>query len=73
MLSVRIPKTIEERLDRLASRTERSRSYHVNKALEKYLEDEEDVIDAVEAYEEHLRSGHPGYTLEEMKKRYNIE
>ena len=72
MLSVRVPKSLEERLDHIAARTHRSRSYFVKKALERYLEDEEDYIDAVAAYEEHLRSGKEGYTLEEMKSRYGI-
>ena len=73
MLSVRVPKEIEERLDHLASLTNRSRSYVVKKALERYLEDEEDLMDAITSYEEHIRSGEKGYTLEEMKERYGIE
>ncbi len=73
MLSVRVPKSLEERLDRMALRTHRTRSYFVKKALEKYLEDEEDYIDAVAAYEEHIRTGGKTYTMEEIKQRHGLE
>lgn len=73
MLSVRVPQELENRLDRLVSTTNRSRSYFVKKALERYLEDEEDYAQAVSAYEEHIRSGGKTYTLEELKERYELE
>jgi RHH-type rel operon transcriptional repressor/antitoxin RelB len=73
MSAVHIPKELDMRLDHLVSRTKHTRSYYVKKAIEKYLEDEEDYIEAVASYEEHVRSGHPGYTLEEMKKICGIE
>ncbi len=73
MLSVRVPKSLEERLDYIAARTHRSRSYFVKKALERYLEDEEDYIDAVAAYEEHLRSGGRTYTAEEIVELHGLD
>ncbi len=73
MLSVRVPKAIEERLDHLAALKQRSKSYVVKKALERYLEDEEDYMEAVAAYEEHIRSGGKTYTLEEVIKRNGLE
>jgi cell division septum initiation protein DivIVA len=44
----------------------------VRKALEQYLEDAEDLADAIASYEEHLKSGKNGYSLEEMKERYGL-
>ena len=73
MLSVRVSKGIEDRLELLSSKTNRSKSYFVKRALERYLEDEEDMIEAVASYEDYLRSGKSGYTIEEMKHRYGIE
>ena len=46
MLSVRVPKDIEEKLEKIAKETERSKSYFVNKALKRYFEDLEDYIEA---------------------------
>jgi RHH-type rel operon transcriptional repressor/antitoxin RelB len=46
MLSVRIPKDIEEKLEKIAKKTERSKSYFVNKALKQYFEDLEDYMEA---------------------------
>jgi len=73
MLSVRVPKELEARLDHMAAKTNRSRSYFVKKALERYLEDEEDYADAVAAYEEHIRSGGKGYTGEEIRRLHGLE
>lgn len=73
MLSVRLPQEMEQRLDSLCAKTNRPRSYFVKQALEKYLEDEEDLADAMAAYEEHLRTGGEVYTLEEMKSRYDLD
>jgi RHH-type rel operon transcriptional repressor/antitoxin RelB len=73
MLAVRLSKTLEERLNHLSSKTHRSKSFYVKKALEKFLKEEEDYLEALASYEDYLRSGKEGYTLEEMKKRYGIE
>ena len=47
--------------------------FYVKKALEKMLEEEEDYADALVSYEEYLRSGKKGVSLEEMKQRYGAE
>lgn len=73
MLSVRLSRDLENRLTGLADRTHRSKSYYVKMALESYLKDQEDYLIAVTNYEEYLKSGKEGYTLEEMKKRYDLE
>jgi RHH-type rel operon transcriptional repressor/antitoxin RelB len=42
MLAVRLPEDIEERLDRLAKKTGRAKSFCVREALSEYLADRED-------------------------------
>jgi RHH-type rel operon transcriptional repressor/antitoxin RelB len=48
MLSIRLPKKLEEELDLIAKRTERPKSYFIRKALEKYLEDLKDYTVALD-------------------------
>jgi RHH-type rel operon transcriptional repressor/antitoxin RelB len=73
MLAVRLPKNLEDRLSRLSLKTNRTKSFYVKKALEKILEEEEDYADALASYEDYLRSGQKGISLDEMKKRYGSE
>ena len=42
-ISVRLPKTLTNRLDSIAKETERPRSYIIQKALESYMEDYADL------------------------------
>ena len=65
MLSVRLPDAIENRLSLLAEKTKRSKSYYVEHALEKFLDDEEDYLLALSRLEE---KG-PNISLEEAKKQ----
>jgi RHH-type rel operon transcriptional repressor/antitoxin RelB len=48
MLSIRLPKKLEEELDLIAKRTERPKSYFIRKALEQYLEDLKDYTVALD-------------------------
>ena len=68
---VRISKTLDERLDALAAKTGRRKSYYASKALETYLEDQEDYLLAVASYEE--SKGKRRYTLDELEKRLGLE
>lgn len=73
MIAVRLPQELENRLVSLVEKTHRSKSFFVKKALEKFLDEEEDFADALASYEDYLRSGKKGFSLEEMKQRYGIE
>ena len=42
-MSIRLPNTIAKELNHIAEETERPRSFHVQKALESYIEDFADV------------------------------
>jgi len=46
MLSVRLDKELEERLDKLSLKTNRSKSFYVKQALESYLSDMDDYFEA---------------------------
>jgi len=72
MLAVRLPQDLETRLTALSEKTQRSKSFYIKKALERLLEEEEDYADALASYEEYLRSGKKGFSLEEMKQRYEL-
>lgn len=42
-VSIRLPETLAKELDHIAEETERPRSFHMQKALESYIEDFADV------------------------------
>lgn len=73
MLSVRLPKKTEARLLALSARTHRSKSYYIKEALERYLDDEEDYLILVAAYEEHLRTGKKTNSLAEVKAELGLD
>ena len=43
MLTVRLPKEIEDRLERLARETGRTKTYYARQAILEYLDDLEDI------------------------------
>ena len=64
-MSVRIPEPMAKELDQVAKSTERSRSYHVQKALEFYLEEQADLQISLDR----LRNvKDPVISLKDMKK-----
>tara|TARA_B110000495_G_C22860520_1_gene501776 strand:- start:347 stop:553 length:207 start_codon:yes stop_codon:yes gene_type:complete len=64
-MSVRISDPLAKELDQVAKSTERSRSYHVQKALEFYLEEQADLQIALDR----LRNvKDPVISLKDMKK-----
>lgn len=66
MLGVRLPQGLEKRLDQLAKETHRSKSYYVKRALEEFLEDQEDYLLALARYEK-VEQGERTYSLEEIE------
>jgi RHH-type transcriptional regulator, rel operon repressor / antitoxin RelB len=56
MLAIRLPSSIEKRLESLARRTGRTKTYYVREALLEHLADLEDVYLAEEALER-IRNG----------------
>jgi RHH-type rel operon transcriptional repressor/antitoxin RelB len=56
MLAIRLPQSIEKRLEKLARRTGRTKTYYVREAILEHLEDLEDMYLAERALER-IRSG----------------
>ena len=56
MLSIRLPERIEERLERLAKRTGRTKAYCARQAIIEHIEDLEDV-EIADKRLENLRAG----------------
>jgi RHH-type rel operon transcriptional repressor/antitoxin RelB len=65
MLALRLPPDIEKRLDDLAKRTGRTKSYYARQAIVEHLEDSEDIAIA----EERLREAGETLSWEEVKAR----
>jgi RHH-type rel operon transcriptional repressor/antitoxin RelB len=68
MIAVRLPPEIEKRLDRLARKTGRSKTFYVREAILQHLEDLEDYCLAVQRPEQRL----PGIPLEEVERRLGL-
>ncbi len=68
MLAVRLPKEMEDALNSLSLKTNRSKSYYVKQALEIFLKDKADFELAAEAYKEHLASGGKTYSFDDVIK-----
>jgi RHH-type transcriptional regulator, rel operon repressor / antitoxin RelB len=72
MLALRLPPEIEERLDALAKRTGRSKSYYARQAILEHLDDLEDVYLA-EREMEAIRSGaSKTVSLDALMKIYGL-
>ena len=73
MLAIRLPQALEKRLDKLARRTGRTKSYYVRQALEEQLSDLEDIYLAEAAWERIERGEEKTIPLEDVLKRYGLE
>lgn len=56
MLAIRLPQSIEKRLEKLARRTGRTKTYYAREAILRHLEDLEDLYEAERA-SKLIRSG----------------
>ena len=73
MLAVRLPESIEKRLERLARRTGRTKTYYAREAILKHIQDLEDVYKA-ERILERVRAGKERtHTLDEAAKRLGLD
>ncbi len=73
MLAVRLPQSIEKRLERLARRTGRTKTFYVREALLEHLEDLEDMYLAESALER-IRTGEERtIPLKAVMERHGLE
>ncbi len=68
MLGVRLDPELEKRLDRLAAKTGRTKSYYAREAILEYVEDREDYEIAVAE----ARMATPHISLEELIRKYGL-
>ncbi len=72
MLAIRLPEDIEARLDRLAKRTGRSKTFYAREAILEHLDDMEDLYLAEQRWQD-LQSGKSRtHTLEEVETRLDL-
>jgi len=72
MLAIRLPDNIEKRLDRLAKRTGRTKTYYAREAILQHLEELEDIYLAEKRLAE-IRAGRVRtIPLEKVMRRYGI-
>lgn len=68
MISIRLPSEIEERLNNLAKKTGRTKTFYVKEAVVNHLEDLEDIYDALER----LSKPEKLWTLQEISRSINV-
>jgi RHH-type rel operon transcriptional repressor/antitoxin RelB len=72
MLAIRLPQSIEKRLERLARRTGRTKSYYAREAILEYLGDLEDLYLAEGALERIRRGQEHTVPLKDAMKRHGV-
>jgi RHH-type transcriptional regulator, rel operon repressor / antitoxin RelB len=70
VLALRLPPEIEARLEDLAKRTGRTKSFYAREAILEHLEDLEDLYLAEEALAEHYSSGGATASMEQVMERF---
>ncbi len=73
MLDIRLPRSIEERLERLARRTGRTKGYSIRQAIIEHIQDLEDLYLAEGALERIRTGEEQTTTLQDALKRYGVE
>jgi RHH-type rel operon transcriptional repressor/antitoxin RelB len=72
MLAIRLPEEVEKRLEDLARRTGRTKSYYAREAILEHIDDLEDLYLAEEVYARFLRGEEKTISLEEFMKDYDL-
>jgi RHH-type transcriptional regulator, rel operon repressor / antitoxin RelB len=73
MLAVRLPQSIEKRLEKLARRTGRTKSYYVREAILQHIEDLEDLYLAERALESIQNDEEATIPLKHVLRRHGME
>ncbi|NBV06435.1 MAG: ribbon-helix-helix protein, CopG family [Proteobacteria bacterium] len=75
-ISAQIPASLDKDLTKICESEERSKSYFIKKALEKYLaeklQDIKDYHEAKKLYEEFKNSGEKAIPYSQIKKKYKL-
>lgn len=71
--SIRLPHEIEKRLDKLSTKTGRSKSFYVKEAIIDHLDDIEDIYLAEKRLERILSGRTQTVSIQEVMKRYGMD
>lgn len=72
MLAIRLPQAIEKRLEKLARRTGRTKTYYVREAILEHLDDLEDLYLAERALERVQSGEERTIPLKNVMKRHGL-
>ena len=72
MLAIRLPASIEKRLDKLARRTGRTKTYYVREAILEHLDDLEDLYLAEQALERVRRGEERSIPIKDAVRRRGL-
>ena len=73
MLAIRLPASVERRLEKLARRTGRTKAYYAREAILQHLDDIEDVYLAERILNRIRKGEERTIPLEDVMKRYDME
>ena len=68
MLALRLPKKMEERLEELAKKTGRTKSYYAKEAIAEFLDEQEDYLLALAR----LEKQRPAIPIDEVERRLGL-
>jgi RHH-type rel operon transcriptional repressor/antitoxin RelB len=68
MLGIRLEATLEKRLERLAKKTGRSKSFYAREAIRQYLEEREDYLLGISV----LERSEPTISLKQLERRLGL-
>jgi RHH-type transcriptional regulator, rel operon repressor / antitoxin RelB len=70
--AVRLREDLEKRLSSLAKKTHRSKSFYIQRAIEEFLEEQEDYLLAISRLETYDKDGKKGISLEEIEEKIKL-
>ena len=73
MLAITLPEDLENRLEALAKRTGRTKTFYARQAIERHLEDLEDIYDAEQRLIDLRVGSSRTVSLDELTDRYGLE
>ena len=73
MLAIRLPEAIEKRLEKLAQRTGRTKTYYARQAILQHLEDLEDVYLAERILRRIRKGRERTYPLDQVRDALGLE
>jgi len=68
MLVIRLPQDVEKRLERLAAKTGRTKTYHAKEAIQEFVDAEEDHLIAVAR----LEKERPAIPIKDVERRLGL-